>query len=152
MRRVAAALALMLGPLSPARADEPLLPEVAAALARIEGRSTIELTTIGRKSGKEHTRPVWFAVSEGKILVQAGKNGKTDWYRNLKRNPSVKLRAGEYAFRARVRLVTDPAQVERIHKLFLHKYTTAWLLSFVGSSLGRGLPVELNPVAVAVRR
>ena len=43
-------------------------------------------------------------------------------------------------------------RTEAIHRLFLKKYTSAWLLSFVGSSIGRGLPVELDPVAVAVVR
>ena len=44
------------------------------------------------------------------------------------------------------------ARVEAIHGLFLKKYTSAWLLSFVGSSIGRGRPVELDPIAVSVQR
>src|SRR6267143_3948772 len=63
-----------------ASADEPPLPEVAAALARIQDRSTIDLTTTGRKTAKEHTKPIWFVVSDGKIIVQAGQDGKADWY------------------------------------------------------------------------
>src|SRR2546430_9471458 len=54
-------------------------------------RSTIDLTTVGRKSGKPHTRPVWFVVDDGRILVQAGK-GKRDWYENLR---SEERRGGE---------------------------------------------------------
>ena len=131
--------------------DEPPLPEVATALARIREHSTIELTTVGRKSGKPHTRPVWFVVDDGKIVVQAGK-GKRDWYRNLLKNPAVVGRQGEYQFRTRATPITDPGRTKRIRDLFLHKYTSAWLLSFVGSSIGRGQPVELQPQAVAVRR
>jgi deazaflavin-dependent oxidoreductase (nitroreductase family) len=146
----ALAVVLVLGTL--AAADEPPLPEVAAALERIKDRSTIELTTTGRKTGKEHTRPVWFVVSEGKILVQAGKKGKSDWYLNLLKTPTAVVRQGEYLFRARAKPVNDPARVEAIHKLFLDKYTSAWLLSFFGLSIGRGHPMELEPVAVAVMR
>jgi deazaflavin-dependent oxidoreductase (nitroreductase family) len=145
------AIALLLAGLA-ATADEPPLPEVASALARIKDRSTIELTTTGRKSRNEHTRPVWFVVSDGKIVVQAGKDGKTDWYRNLLKTPNGNARQDGYMFRVRARLVDDAARVEAIHKLFLQKYTSAWLLSFVGSSLGRGRPVELDPIAVAVVR
>jgi len=134
----------------PGRADEPPLPEVATALGRIQDHSTIDLTTVGRKTGKPHTQPVWFVVDDGKILVQAGKS-KRDWYENLLQNPTVTVRQGEYQFRAHAKPVTDPARTKQIHDLFLHKYTSAWLLSFVGSTLGRGQPVELQPQAVAVR-
>lgn len=149
MRRAAVALVLMAA-LS-ARADEPL-PEVAAALDRIANRSTIEITTVGRKTGKEHTKPIWFVVSDGKIVVQAGKDGKTDWYLNVVKTPTTMLRQGDYTFRARAATVTDPGRVEAIHKLFLDKYTTAWLLSLFGSSIGRGKPVELSPISVSVSR
>ena len=150
MRRLAAAVALVLAPLT-VIADEAPLPEVATALARIKDRSSIELTTIGRTTGREHTKPIWFVVADGKILVQSGKGGKTDWYANLRKTPAVVVRQGEYTFRARAVPVTDQRAIDRIHQLFLEKYLTAKLLSFVGSSIGRGSPVELTPIAVAVQ-
>jgi deazaflavin-dependent oxidoreductase (nitroreductase family) len=148
-----AALVLVLATTLVAHAgDEPPLTEIDAALQRIASHSTIEITTLGRKTGKEHAKPIWFVVSDGKIIVQAGKDGQTDWYRNLMAKPAAMLREGDYTFRARSAAVTDPARVEAIHKLFLGKYTSAWLLSFVGSSIGRGKPVELTPVSVDVAR
>ena len=151
MRAIAAALVVLA--LAPyLRADEPPLPEVAAALDRIRDRSTIELTTTGRKSAKDHTKPIWFVVSDGKIVVQAGKDGKTDWYQNLLATPTGIARQDPYMFRVRAKPVTDPARVDAIHREFLKKYTSAWLLSFFGSSIGRGKPIELEPVAVAVVR
>ena len=147
-----AALALLLATAPVARAADPPLPEVASALERIAARSTIEITTDGRKTGKPHTKPIWFVVSDGKVIVQAGKDGKTDWYQNLLKTPGVTVRAGDYTFRTRAEPVTDPARVAAIHKLFLDKYTSAWLLSLFGSSIGRGKPVELTPISVAVSR
>ena len=126
--------------------------EVAAALRHIESASDIEITTTGRRTGKPHTRTIWFVVDDGRILVQAGRGGRTDWYLNLKANPSVVLRQGDYRFEARATPVTDPARVEQVHALFLRKYTSAWLLSFVGSSIGRGSPVELTPTSVSPAR
>ena len=49
-------------------------------------------------------------------------------------------------------MVTDAQRIEAVHKLFTAKYTTAWLLSFLGSSIGQGRPVALVPVAVSVKR
>lgn len=150
------ALALLLGALcltsAAFSADDTPLPEVASALARIRDGSNIEITTTGRKSGKPHTRPIWYVVDDGKILVQSGKDGKTDWYQNVRKTPAVTLKADRYTFRARGRLLTDPNDVERVRALFLDKYTSARLLSWVGSGIGRGLPVELTVDSVAVSR
>ena len=132
--------------------DDAALPEVVTALARIRDGSNIEITTIGRKSGKPHARPIWYVVDDGRVLVQSGKDGKTDWYQNLQKTPEVTLKADRYTFRARGRLLSDPKDVERVHALFLDKYTTARLLSWVGSGIGRGLPVELTVESVSVVR
>ena len=135
-----------------AATDDPPLPEVANALARIRDGSNIEITTIGRKSGKPHTRPIWYVVDDGKVLVQSGSDGKTDWYRNLQKTPAVTLKADRYTFRARGRLLQDQKDVERVHALFLAKYTSARVLSWMGSGIGRGLPVELTIDSVSVAR
>jgi deazaflavin-dependent oxidoreductase (nitroreductase family) len=150
MRAAGAALACVLAVLAAAAAEAPL-PEVSAALDRIKSASTIELTTTGRRSGKAHKKPVWFVVDDGAIVVQAGKDGKTDWYRNLKKTPTASVREDGYSFRVRAVMVTDPRRVEAVHQQFTTKYTSAWLLSFFGSSIGRGRPVELVPVAVSVK-
>ena len=143
-------VALALG--TAAADDEAPLPEVTSALTRIKDGSNIEITTTGRKSGKPHTRPIWYVVDDGKILVQSGQDGKTDWYQNVKKTPAVTLKADRYTFRARARLMTDPKDVERVRALFLDKYTSARLLSWVGSGIGQGLPVEMTIDSVSVAR
>ena len=128
------------------------LPEVAAALSRIRDDSNIEITTIGRKSGKPHAKPIWYVVDGGRVYVQSGKDGKTDWYRNLQKTPAVTLKADRYGFRARGRTIADPKEVERVHGLFRDKYTSARVLSWVGSGIGQGRPVELTIESVWVTR
>src|SRR6059036_1575784 len=113
-----AALACALGVLATAAAADAPLPEVATALDRIKSASTVELTTTGRRTGKEHKKPVWFVVQDGTIVVQAGKDGKTDWYRNLTKTPTAVVRQDGYSFRVRAAMVTDAQRVEAVHKLF----------------------------------
>ena len=151
MRRlVSAALALAVLA-STASADDPGAPgaPVTAALERIKDDSTIELVTTGRKSGKQHARPIWFVVDHGRVLVQAGKDGKTDWYLNIQKNPEAVVRAGKVQLRVRGTPIADAKRVAEIHRLFLAKYTTARVLSWFGSSIGRGKPVELEPLELA---
>ncbi len=127
-------------------------PDVRDALDRVKAQATLTLTTIGRKTGKEHLKPIWFVVDDGHLVVQAGRNGKTDWYLNLLKTPTATARIADQTFRVRAVPVRDKARVEAIHRLFLKKYTSAWLLSFVGSSIGRGLPVELVPEPLTAGR
>jgi deazaflavin-dependent oxidoreductase (nitroreductase family) len=152
LRALGLLLALLcFAPLAAADEDGPL-PEVATALSRIRDGSNIEITTSGRKSGKPHTKPIWYVVDSGKVFVQSGKDGKTDWYLNLQKTPAVTLKADRYSFRARGRRITDPKEVERVHALFRDKYTSARVLSWVGSGIGQGLPVELTVDSVSVAR
>jgi deazaflavin-dependent oxidoreductase (nitroreductase family) len=151
LRALGLLLALLcVAPLASAADDDGPLPEVATALSRIRDGSNIEITTIGRKSGKPHAKPIWYVVDGGRVFVQSGKDGKTDWYRNLQKTPAVSLKADHYTFRAHGRTVTDPKEVERVHALFRDKYTSARLLSWVGSGIGQGLPVELAIDSVSV--
>lgn len=152
MRALTVLLALLCAAPLAAEDEAGPLPEVATALARIRDGSNIEITTTGRKSGKPHTKPIWYVVDGGRVIVQSGKDGKTDWYRNLQKTPAVVLKADQYSFRARGRTITDQKEVERVHALFRDKYTSARVLSWVGSGIGQGLPVELTVESVAIAR
>jgi deazaflavin-dependent oxidoreductase (nitroreductase family) len=146
------ALAATLLAVVPALAEEPGdQPAIGTALADIASESTIELSTVGRKTQRIHTRPVWFVVDGGRIFVQSGRKGTTDWYRNVRENPGVTVRTARWTFRGEARPVTDAAEGDRVRKLFLAKYTTAWLLSFVGSEIGQGLPVVITPESATPR-
>jgi deazaflavin-dependent oxidoreductase (nitroreductase family) len=136
---------------APVLAQEPT-SDVRQALAQIADASTVELSTVGRKTRRIHTRPVWFVVDGDKVVVQSGKDGRTDWYRNLEKNPQATLRTADWVFTVSGSVVNDPARVDEIHRLFMQKYRTAWLLSLFGSSLGRGRPVELKIEKAAPRQ
>ncbi len=52
------------------------------------------LTTVGRRSGRPHRTPVEFSrgPQENVYFVMSGWEGRTDWYRNARANPSVHVR------------------------------------------------------------
>ena len=115
-----------------------------AELEKVADQSTAELTTIGRKSGKPHTTPIWFVYDQGRLYLQAGRGGKTDWYLNLKKNPQMTLKVGTLALSGKAKFITDPKEIERIHGLFASKYLRARLAGMVGSSIGHGKVVEVE--------
>jgi deazaflavin-dependent oxidoreductase (nitroreductase family) len=115
-------------------------------LSKIENQWSVRLTTIGRKSGHPRTVTIWFVYEEGRIYLQAGKEGKTNWYQNLTANPQVTLDFDGLLLRGTAKRVTVPGEVERIHKLFLDKYFTARLSSWVGGGFGQGEVVRIDSI------
>jgi len=115
-----------------------------ADLEKVADQSTVELTTLGRKSGKPHTKPIWFVYDQGHLYLQSGKEGKTDWYQNLKKNPHMNLKIGTVTANGNAKFIQDAKETERIHELFSKKYLTARLAGAVGSSIGHGKAVEVE--------
>ncbi len=69
---------------------------------RLERYRQIKLTVIGRKSRQEISNPVWFVFEGEKLYLLPVHGSDTQWYRNILKNPSMKIDArGEGAeFRA----------------------------------------------------
>lgn len=67
------------------------------------------LTTVGRRSGKQHTSPLFYSTA-GDAYVIAGSKGGADtqpgWYLNLLANPNVEVQVARERFTARARVAT----------------------------------------------
>jgi deazaflavin-dependent oxidoreductase (nitroreductase family) len=82
----------------------------------------IELTTTGRISGRESSRPVWF-VRQGEYLYLLPIRGSdSPWYKNVVKTPAVRLAAGGVEYSARATPVADPARVDEVVESFRSKY------------------------------
>ncbi len=70
------------------------------------GIPNLILTTIGRRSGKPYSTPLYFGEHEGRYLVvasYAGSDTHPKWYLNLREHPDVwvQIRGDRFAARAR---------------------------------------------------
>lgn len=119
-------------------------PITKADLQQVANESNVEITTIGRKSGKPHTKPIWFVYDQGRLYLQAGREGKTDWYQNLKKNPQLTLKIGALTFIGKAQFIDAEKETERIHNLFKQKYFAARVAGVVGASIGHGRAVEVE--------
>ena len=113
-------------------------------LAQLAEESTLEITTLGRKSGKPRTKPIWFVYEQGCLYIQSGKEGKTNWYRNLQKNAQMWIKIANLALTGKAKFIEDRAETERVHTLFNSKYTFARFAGLVGSSIGQGKVVEVE--------
>ena len=88
----------------------------------LEGAREVELTTTGRKSGKESSRPIWFTEEDEKIyLLPVGGSG-SNWFKNLLRAPRIKLAAGGAEATTEASAITDAEQLGEILDQFGEKY------------------------------
>jgi deazaflavin-dependent oxidoreductase (nitroreductase family) len=96
-------------------------------------RSTVRLTTTGRKSGRPHTVTIWFVVADGsRFYVQHVRGPGADWYRNLVKQPEVGVDFGAGVLQARAVPIADPAEVRRVLGLFRKKYILSWIFQLLG--------------------
>ncbi|MGE0682419.1 MAG: nitroreductase/quinone reductase family protein [Candidatus Binatia bacterium] len=115
-----------------------------ADLEKVASQSTVEITTIGRKSGKSHAKPIWFVYDQGHLYIQSGQEGKSDWYQNLKKDPQIKLKIGTLIFAGKAKFIEDEKETERIHALFRSKYLRARFANLIGSQVGHGKVVDVE--------
>ena len=103
------------------------------------------LETIGRVTGRPHEIEIWFAADGDTIWMLSGSGDRSDWVKNLRRNPAVRIRiAGEWVS-GRAEVVNDPVRDQRAREQIAAKYY-GWS--------GGPLPNEWNrtalPIAIAL--
>ena len=89
---------------------------------RLSRLREITISVTGRKSGRTISIPVWFALEEGKLYLLPVSGSDTQWYKNVLKNPSIRIDAGGDNAELRVVPVTDPKQVSSIAEKFRAKY------------------------------
>ena len=93
---------------------------------RLSRYREIDLSVTGRKSGRTISQPVWFvwdAVSEeDKLYLLPVRGSDTQWYKNVLKNPAIRIdaRSAEAEFNAVA--VTDAKQVASVVEKFRAKY------------------------------
>ena len=88
----------------------------------LQGSNEIEITVTGRTSGRSLSYPVWFALDGDKLYLLPVKGSETDWYKNLRKTPTIQLSARGKTFKTLARLLTDEAQIGKILEKFRDKY------------------------------
>src|SRR5260370_4176901 len=77
----------------------------------VQSSNEIEITVTGRTSGRSLSYPVWFALEGEKLSLLPVKGSDTDWYKNLRKTPTIRLAARGKTFTTSARLLTDEAQI-----------------------------------------
>lgn len=95
--------------------------DIANSLSRLADQDYCYLTTTGRLSGKPHEIEIWFAVRSATLYLLSG-NGKSDWVKNLRKHPAVRVRIAAQIFTGMARIVSDKEEDRTARHLIAEKY------------------------------
>lgn len=81
--------------------------------ADLANHRTIDLTTIGRKTGQPRRIEIWWFRVDGRFVI-TGTPGRRDWLANIRANPDVTIHVAGRDIPARATLVLDPHLREKV--------------------------------------
>jgi|ERR1700683_120488 len=82
----------------------------------------IEITVIGRRSGKSISIPVWFVLESDKLFLLPVHGSDTQWYNNVLKNPAIRIDARGVTSEFRTAPFTDGKTVKSVVEKFREKY------------------------------
>jgi deazaflavin-dependent oxidoreductase (nitroreductase family) len=109
------------------------------SLHSVADNQVLYLTTIGRTTGLPRQIEIWFVVCRERFYLFAERGESAGWVKNIRRDPKVMVRIGEWQIDATARVLdrqADRKQWDLVASMADQKY--GW---------GEGLPVEITPLA-----
>jgi deazaflavin-dependent oxidoreductase (nitroreductase family) len=85
----------------------------------------IHITVTGRKTGREVSIPVWFVFEDDKLYLVPVQGSDTQWYKNVLKNPKMRIAARDAKGEFDAVPNTDSKQVAAIVEKFRAKYGAA---------------------------
>jgi deazaflavin-dependent oxidoreductase (nitroreductase family) len=101
------------------------------------------LTTTGRVSGEPREIEIWFGLVGATAYLLSGGGDRSNWVRNLRRDPAVTVRIAGTTWPGSARIVEDADEGERARTLLVDKYAAGYSGDLTGWRR-RALPVAID--------
>lgn len=89
---------------------------------RLSRYREINITVTGRKSGRPISRPVWFVLERDKLYLLPVEGSDTQWYKNVLKNPAMRIEARGAEKESQAIPITDAKEVASVIEKFRKKY------------------------------
>lgn len=89
---------------------------------RLARSSEVRVTVTGRKSGRSISIPIWFVLEDDKLYLLPVQGSDTQWYKNVLKNPKIRVEASGAEAEPQLTPVTDAKQVASVVERFRTKY------------------------------
>jgi hypothetical protein len=82
----------------------------------------IEISVTGRSSGRTISIPVWFVLEGEKLYLLPVQGSDTQWYKNVLKNPSIRIEARGVEAKLQAVPISDGKGVSSVVEKFRDKY------------------------------
>ena len=89
---------------------------------RLSRHREINITVTGRKSGRAISIPVWFVLEDDRLYLLPVQGSDTQWYKNVLKDPKIRIEARGAEAELQAVPVTDATQVSSVVEKFRDKY------------------------------
>lgn len=89
---------------------------------RLSRSQEIELTVIGRSSGRPSSRPVWFVVEGDTLYLLPVQGSDTQWYKNVLKNRTIRIGAHGLQVELEATPIAERQRVASVVQKFRDKY------------------------------
>jgi deazaflavin-dependent oxidoreductase (nitroreductase family) len=98
------------------------VPNAKVLKERLGRYREIRISVIGRKSGRKISIPVWFVLEGEKLYLLPVQGSKTQWYKNVRKNPTIGIDARGVEAEFRATALTGAKAVKSVVEKFREKY------------------------------
>ncbi len=89
---------------------------------RLSRYREINISVTGRKSRRTISIPVWFVLEDDKLYLLPVQGSDTQWYKNVLKNPSIRIDARGAEATLQAVSITDATGVSSVVEKFRDKY------------------------------
>src|SRR5712692_2752379 len=89
---------------------------------RLSRYREIKISVTGRNSGRTISITVWFVLEGEKLYLLPVQGSDTQWYKNVLKNPSIRIDARGAEAKLQAVPITDAAWVSSVVEKFREKY------------------------------
>jgi deazaflavin-dependent oxidoreductase (nitroreductase family) len=89
---------------------------------RLSRSRELNISVTGRKSGRTISIPVWFVLDDDKLYLLPVQGSDTQWYKNVLKNPMIRIKVGGTEAEFKAIPITDHKQVSSVADKFRAKY------------------------------
>ena len=89
---------------------------------RLSRYREIKITVTGRKSGRPISIPIWFVADRDKLYLPPVQGSDTQWYKNMLKNPAMRIDTRGVGAEFKATPITDATQVSSVIEKFREKY------------------------------
>ena len=116
---------------------------IADLLANLTKEDYCYLITTGRVSGRPHQIEIWFGVQNSSIYMLSG-SGKSDWMKNLLKDPNVTVRIAKHDFTGTARIVKNEQEEMMARNMLADKYNERETDGSLSEWARTALPVAID--------